>query len=78
MHELNFAVYTFTELVPKLLDIPGVSYVLSERFCQDPLESYFGKQRYRGGWNENPSVKQYLDNAASLRVQASGTRTFRR
>ena len=31
----------------------------------------FGKQRYKGGWNENSSVKQYLDNAASLRVQSS-------
>lgn len=59
------------ELIPLLLAIPGVSYVLSERFCQDSLESYFGKQRYRGGWNDNPSVKQYLDNAASLRVQSS-------
>ena len=31
----------------------------------------FGKQRYKGGWNENSSIKQYLDNAASLRVQSS-------
>ena len=69
--QLNFAVCTLTELVPQLLGVPGVSFVLSERFCQDPLESYFGKQRYRGGWNDNPSVKQYLDNAASLCVQSS-------
>ena len=69
--QLNFAVCTLTELVPQLLGVPGVSFVLSERFCQDPLECYFGKQRYRGGWNDNPSVKQYLDNATSLRVQSS-------
>ena len=60
-----------TELIPKLLAIPGVSCVLTERFCHDLLESYFGKQRYKGGWNENPSVKQYLDNAAFLCVQSS-------
>jgi len=64
-------VCSLTELIPILLSIPGVSYVLTEKFCQDPLESYFGKQRYRGGWNDNPSVKQYLENAASLRVQSS-------
>ena len=43
---------------------------ISERFCP---KIYFGKQRYRGGWNDNPSVKQYLDNAASLHVQLSAT-----
>ena len=47
------------------------SRVLSERFCQDPLESFFGKQRYKGGRNENPSVKEFLDNTVSLRVQGS-------
>ena len=69
--QLYSAVCSLTELIPKLLAIPGVSCVLTERFCHDPLENYFGKQRYKGGWNENPSVKQYLDNAVSLRVQSS-------
>ena len=45
--------------------------MLSERFCQDPLESFFGKQRYRGGFGDNPSVKEFLDNTVSLRVQGS-------
>ena len=49
-----------------------MKYILSERFCQDPLEAYFGKQRYKGGQNDNPSAKEYLDNAVvTLRVQAS-------
>ena len=26
-----------------LLSQPGVNYILSERFCQDPLEVFFGK-----------------------------------
>ena len=62
---------SFIELIPLLLSVPNVKYVLSERFCQDPLESFFGKQRYHGGWNDNPSVKQFLENNASIRVQGS-------
>ena len=50
---------------------PGVKYILSESFCQDPLEAFFGKQRYKGGRNDNPSAKEYLDNTVTLRVQAS-------
>ena len=46
--QLHSAVCLLTELIPKLLSIPGVSCVLTERFCHDPLESYFGKQRYKG------------------------------
>ncbi len=57
--------------MPILLGIPGVTCVLSERFCQDPLESFFGKQRYKDGRNENPSVKEFIDNTVSLRVQGS-------
>ena len=46
-------------------------YVLSERISQDPLENYFGKQRARGGRNENPNLQECLHNAAALRVQKS-------
>ncbi len=49
-------------------------YLLSERFCQDPLENYFGKQRQCGGHNENPTVKQCIDNAAN---NYKSTRIFR-
>ena len=65
--QLYFAVSSLTELIPVLLAIPGVSCDLTGRFCQDSIE----KQRYKGGWNESPPVKQHLDNAASLRVQSS-------
>ena len=53
-----------------LLSVPGAQFLLSEKFCRDPLESYFGKQRYTGGRSDNPSVKEF-DNAVSLRVQGS-------
>ncbi len=46
-------------------------YFLSERISQDPLEKYFGKQRARGGRNENPNLQQCVHNAAALRVQKS-------
>ncbi len=54
-----------------LLQQPGVQYLFSERFCQDPVEAFFGKQRACGGRNDNPNVKQFLDNTSSLRVQGS-------
>ena len=59
------------------LKITGMScigvpkYILSEKFCQDSVEFFFGKQRARGGRNENPNVKQFMDNTVSLRVQGS-------
>lgn len=33
--------------------------------------NYFGKQRARGGRNDNPTVKQCIQNAGALRVQKS-------
>lgn len=62
---------SFVEVTKHLLKQPGVKYVLSERFCQDPLESFFGRQRSAGGRNSNPTVKQFIDNTVSLRVQGS-------
>ena len=59
------------ELTRYLLCIEGVSFVLSEKLCQDTLESFFGKQRMRGGYNENPNVKSFLYGTSSLRVQGS-------
>ena len=53
-----------------LLSTHDSLYLLSERFSQDCLENYFGKQRARGGRNENPNLKQCLVNAAALRVHA--------
>ncbi len=43
-------------------------FLLSEKISQDPVENYFGKQRARGGRNENPTLKQC---AAALCVQKS-------
>ena len=50
---------------------PGVQYVLSAKLNQDSLESFFGKQRMRGGYSDNPNVATFLSGAQSLRVQGS-------
>ena len=49
----------------------GVEFVLTERFCQDPLEQYFGNQRRFGCRNVNPDLFEagYFDN--TIRIQKS-------
>ena len=42
--------------------------LLSERFNQDPLESFFDQQRARGGRCDNPNVRNFLYTQA-IRVQ---------
>ena len=66
-----FVVQAFVEMAKVLLSLPGVSYILSEKLCQDPLESFFGKHRAAGGRNDNPTVKDFCKNTVSLRVQGS-------
>ena len=56
---------SFCELGPKLIRQSGC-YLLTEVFCQDPLERYFSKQRHRGGGNDNPTVEQFRHNSAIL------------
>ena len=53
---VQITVYSFTELCKFLLQ-HGVKYVLSERFCQDDLENYFGQQRAIGRRRDNPSAR---------------------
>lgn len=67
----TLAVLSFVELARYLLKQPGVKFLFSERFCQDPLEVFFGHQRSKGGRCDNPTVKQFCDNTVSLRVQKS-------
>ena len=54
-----------------LFHVAGVNYILSEKLCQDPVESFFGKQRAAGGRNENPTVKDFCKNTASFWLQGS-------
>ena len=58
----------FVEMAEFLLQ-KGVKFLLSERFCQDPVEEIFGQQLSKEGRNDNPTVKQFCDSTVSLRVQ---------
>ena len=53
----------------KFLLNEGMEYVLTERFCQDPVEEYFGAQRKLGRCSDNPDFYQCLYNDNSLRIQ---------
>ena len=68
------SVHSFVELTNYLLDLPGVAYFLSEKLCQDPLESFFGKQRMRGGYCDHPNAHTFLKGTVSLRVQGAMAR----
>ena len=52
---IQITVHSSIELIKYLL-IQGVQYVLTERFCQDSLENYFGRQRSMGRRKDNPSL----------------------
>ncbi len=62
------SVHSFIELIKFLFAVPNVTSFLSERISQDPLEKYFGRQRMRGGVNDNPNVSQFLKNNQALRM----------
>ncbi|XP_022107675.1 uncharacterized protein LOC110988468 [Acanthaster planci] len=75
---IKITVHSFVELGKHLLKQPGVQYLLSEKFCQDPLEEYFSKQRGAGGSNENPSVEQFGHNMLALHVAQGCVKASRR
>ena len=62
---------SFVVLVRYLLNYPGMRFVLSERFNQDPIESHFGKHRQMKGGNDNPKVAQFNQNESALRLLGS-------
>ena len=55
----------------KFLLQEGIDFVLTERFCQDPAEEYFGQQRQLGRRNDNPDICQFGYNAHTIRIQRS-------
>ena len=65
---LKMTTYAVIECVYFLLG-EGMEYVLTERFCLDPVEEYFGHQRMLGRRTENPDLQEYMYNANTIRVQ---------
>ena len=53
----------------KFLLAEGMEYVLTERFCQDPVEEYFGNQRKLGRRNDNPDVQSFGYHDNTIRIQ---------
>ena len=43
---------------------------LTERFCHDPVEEFFGKQRQLGRRSDNPGIYQFGCNSNAIRVLA--------
>ena len=55
---LQITAHSFKEVCKFLLQ-QGIPYILSERFCQDDLENYFGKQRAIGRRYDNSTVRDF-------------------
>jgi len=63
-------VHSFVELTKYLLSIPGVTVFMSNRLSQDPIEKFFGQQRQRGSFNDNPNVSQFVKGTQALTLLA--------
>lgn len=48
----------FTEATKYML-AAGVPYVMSNVYCQDPIEEHFGRHRGLGRRSRNPSIYEY-------------------
>ena len=57
--------------VTKFLLQEGVEFVLTERFCQDTLEEFFGNQRKLGRRSDNPDIRAFGYNSNTIRIQRS-------
>ena len=65
---LKITVKSVVELTQYLL-AQGIPFILTERFCQDPLENYFGQQRSIGRRKDNPSLRDVGYNDNTIRNQ---------
>ena len=67
---LLITVLPFKEICKFLLE-HGVLYILSERFFQDDVENYFGKQGAIGRSCDNPTVRDFDYNDNTIILQYS-------
>ena len=44
-------------------------FILTGRFCQEPVEEYFGIQRQLGRRNDNPNMAKFGYNDNTVRIQ---------
>ena len=67
---LQITIHSFKDVCVYLLE-QGIPYILSEKFCQDDLENYFGRQRAIGHRRDNPNVRDVGYNDNSIKSQFS-------
>ena len=67
---IQVTVHSFKEVCKFLLQ-QGVPYILSERFCQDDVENYFGRQRAIGRRQDNPTLRDTGYNDNTIKTQYS-------
>ena len=68
MEGIQINIASLPECVRFLL-AEGFDYVLSEKFCQDPVEEYFGGQMGMGRRSENPDMYMFGYNNHALHIQ---------
>lgn len=66
---LQITCNSISEIVKYLLTTGGMKFVLTEKFNQDVLEEYFGRQRSLGRRNDNPTMFQLSYQANVIRIQ---------
>ena len=65
---IQMSILCLKEIVPFLLT-NVFDYVLTENFCQDDLENYFGRQRAIGRRKDNPNVRDTLTSDNIIKTQ---------
>ena len=65
---LCMTVHSFVEVTRYLLT-HGVKFVLSQVFCQDPLEEHFGRHRGMGQRSDNPNLWAFGYQENKIRLQ---------
>ena len=65
---IQIIVHSIVEVTKYLLG-QGMEYVLTEHFCQDPVEEYLGNQRMLGRRCDNPDIQTFGYNDNTIRIQ---------
>lgn len=71
---LQITTFAMIEAV-KFLLAERMPYVLTERFCQDSVENYFGVQRSLYRRSDNPDLKQFGYNNNTIQIQRNVSHT---
>eukprot|EP00112_Aurelia_sp_Birch-Aquarium-sp1_P010895 Seg2305.2 transcript_id=Seg2305.2/GoldUCD/mRNA.D3Y31 product="hypothetical protein" protein_id=Seg2305.2/GoldUCD/D3Y31 len=64
----KIAVYSVIEVTKFLLG-EGMEFILTERFCQDIVDEYFGNQRKLRRRSDNPDIRMFGYNNNTIRIQ---------